>query len=119
MRKTDPAAFGGGRRRPYTVAGIHRLLCSVRGCGRQAWATWSGCADDNMHRPLCPEHDVELNAIASRWWGDPEAEAKLEHYRQLVEDDVGDALALTADLRAIPCSESGGCVCHGDRRRAA
>lgn len=31
MIKTDPAQHGGGRRKPYTWAGVRRLLCSVAG----------------------------------------------------------------------------------------
>lgn len=98
--KTDPALFGGGRRRGdghYSAAGIRRVLCSRAGCGRHADTEWSACADGNKHRPLCGECDVALNAVALAWWGDPQWRAKLIEYvgrlsRQIGRDLDPDAL---------------------------
>lgn len=87
--KRSPEEFGGGRREPYTTIGIARLLCSRKGCGRRSYATWSGCADGNLQRPLCPECDFELNALVQTWWGDPDAETKLIAYRALLESNIG------------------------------
>lgn len=94
MLKRRPEQFGGGRHRPYTPAGVHRLLCSVAGCSRRAHAQWSACADGNVHRPLCPEHDVELNALALEWWGDPDRTTKIAAYRAQMEAEIGDLLDL-------------------------
>lgn len=93
--KTDPAGFGGGRRYPpYTQRGLARLLCSKAGCGRRASAGWSGCADGNITRPLCPECDVDLNYLVLLWWGDPDADVKIVAYANKVEADVGRKLDL-------------------------
>lgn len=91
---TDRAAFGGGRRKPYTGAGIRRLPCSRAGCTRRAHAQWSGCADGNLQRPLCAECDVHLNWLVLQWWGDPDAETKIVAYANDVEADVGRPLDL-------------------------
>lgn len=95
MKKVDPEQFGGGRKSPpYTIPGIERLMCSRRGCGRRAHATWAGCADGNIFRPLCPECDVELNRVAMEWWGDPEWEPKIVEYANSVSEDIGRVLQL-------------------------
>lgn len=94
-RKVDPAAFGGGRRRGYyTNVDMARLqlLCSRAGCSRVALFTWSGCADDNVQRPLCPECDVELNDRVLEWWGDPDRMEKIRAYRAVIEERIGDRL---------------------------
>jgi hypothetical protein len=94
--KTDPVQFGGGRpahRPPYTEAGIARLMCSRAGCGRQAYATWGACADDNVQRPLCPECDVRLNVMALEFMGDPDIVSKIGRYVQTMEDKIGRRIA--------------------------
>lgn len=85
----DRAAFGGGRRRPYSVEGIRRLPCARAGCTRGAYATWSACADGNLQRPLCPECDVALNAMVLAWFGHPDAAALLEQYSAEVAARAG------------------------------
>lgn len=90
--KTDPAEFGGGRRRGYySVADMQRmqLLCSRAGCGRVAVHTWAACADGNVLRPACPECDFLMNAIVLDWWGDPDITEKLGAYRRRVEAEIG------------------------------
>ena len=96
MVKTDPAQFGGGRPlwKPYTQAGIERLLCSYAGCGQRAYAAWGACADDNVHRPMCPEHDYACNVAALWMSGDPEADEKLDRYGAQVEEAIGRKLDL-------------------------
>lgn len=87
--------FGGGRphgAEPYSADGIRRLLCSRAGCGRKAYATWGACADDNVQRPLCAECDVDLNEMALRWMGDPDADEKMARYRQRVREAIGGPL---------------------------
>lgn len=69
-----------GRRRPYTQAGIRRLLCFR--CGQKAEHQWSICADGNLQRPICQSCDVELNKLVLEWAGDPEADAKIAAYRE-------------------------------------
>ena len=91
-RKTDPAEFGGGRRRGYySVADMARLemLCSRAGCDRVAVHTWAACADGNTLRPACPECDYLMNAQVLAWWGDPDIDAKLAAYRARVEAEIG------------------------------
>ena len=68
------------RTRPYTELGLRRLPCSRCGA-RPSYGQWSGCADDNRYRPLCRPCDEELNEMVMRWWGDPDADAKMESYR--------------------------------------
>lgn len=94
MATTERAAFGGGRRKPYTAAGIRRLPCSRAGCTRQAHAQWSACADGNLQRPLCAECDVDLNRQALCWWGDPDWKRKIVAYANRVQDDAGRPLDL-------------------------
>lgn len=94
----DRAAFGGGRRQPYSTIGIARLPCARAGCTRPAYATWSACADGNLQRPLCPECDVALNVMVLRWFGDPEADTKLAHYQAHVAAAAGRPL----DLEVLP-----------------
>lgn len=87
--------FGGGRPHsaaPYSADGIRRVLCSRRGCGRRAYATWGACADDNWQRPLCAECDVELNELALRWIGDPQVDEKIAAYSQRVREAIGGPL---------------------------
>lgn len=90
--KNRPEQFGGGRpaaKQPYTEIGIRRLMCSRRGCSREAYATWGACADENIQRPLCPECDVQLNELALAFMGDPDARGKLEDYKISVEKRIG------------------------------
>jgi hypothetical protein len=98
MPATDRAAYGGGRRQPYTELGILRLPCARAGCTRPAYATWSACADGNLQRPLCPECDVALNVMVLRWFGDPAADTKLAQYAWSVAERAGRPL----DLEALP-----------------
>lgn len=96
--------FGGGRPRnaePYSADGIRRLMCSRRGCGRRAYATWGACADDNVQRPLCAECDVELNELALRWIGDPDVDEKMAAYRQRVREAIGGPLDTDFDRGGI------------------
>lgn len=87
--KLDPTEFGGGRSRGvYTQGEIERLMCSRAGCGRRAHAAWSGCADGNVQRPLCAEHDIEVNRLVEEWWGSPEWETKIVDYANGVQGDV-------------------------------
>lgn len=69
-----------GRAKPYTAAGIRRLPCVVPGCQAKAFSTWQACADDQVHRPICKAHDVELNRLALESMGDPDAAAKIARY---------------------------------------
>lgn len=90
--KKDAAEFGGGRpagKPTYSADGIKRLLCARAGCSRQAHASWGACADDNMQRPLCPECDVLLNAMALSFMGDPDRATKLVAYVGRVEEEIG------------------------------
>lgn len=68
------------RKKPYTEIGIRRLKCFR--CGRGARYQWQICSDGNAWRPLCAECDVELNEIVLRWAGDPDAELKINAYRE-------------------------------------
>lgn len=103
MKKTDPAQFGGGRPhwKPYTHDGIRRLMCSFAGCGQQADAAWGACADRNLHRPMCPEHDFAVNVAALWMSGDPEADEKLDRYGALVESRIGRSLDLDVVRAAL------------------
>lgn len=95
--KLDAAEFGGGRRRGYyTQAEIEQRMCAVAGCGRFAFATWGGCADDNVLRPFCAECDIELNWLVLEWSGDPDREAKIIAYVNGVERRLGRPIDDTA-----------------------
>lgn len=88
-RKTDPAAYGGGKTRGvYTKTQIADRLCSRAGCGRPGHSSWAGCADGHVQRPLCAECDIELNRIVQEWWGDPEWEQKIVAYANGVQADL-------------------------------
>lgn len=87
MLKTDPGQFGGGRKQEYTQAGIERLYCCVAGCDRKAFAQWRSCADQQLNRPFCPEHDVELNARMLKWTGDPDWKIKTQLYLLRMQDE--------------------------------
>lgn len=88
--KLLPEEFGGGKSRgDYTADEVKEVLCSRSGCGRMGHATWAGCADDNIKRPLCPECDIDLNRLAMEWWGDPDWERKIVEYANQVEEEVG------------------------------
>lgn len=71
-----------GRREPYTKIGIRRVGC-IR-CHRPAMFDWSICADNNAHRPICVECDIDLNRMVLEWAGDPDVEMKMEAYRNRV-----------------------------------
>jgi len=102
-RKTDPAEFGGGRRRGYyTLAEIMSVLCSVAGCGRAGYATWGGCADDNVQRPFCAEHDIALNWQVLVWTGDPDREEKITRYANRVEAQLLERAGRRLDDTALP-----------------
>lgn len=102
MRKTDPSRFGGGRRgKPYQQLGIERLMCSYLGCWRRAYATWGACADDNIHRPMCPEHDYACNVAALWMSGDPDADAKLDRYGADLQAKTGRALDMDVVREAL------------------
>jgi hypothetical protein len=73
-----------GRRKDYTAKGIRRLTCCVAGCKNKARFQWSICADRNIKRPICAEHDVALNTMVMRWaWADSR-EADIAKYRTRV-----------------------------------
>ena len=55
-----------GRREPYTTIGIKRKKCQR--CGSQAHAQWQCCANGNRWLPVCRECDIELNAIALKFF---------------------------------------------------
>lgn len=80
----DRAETMAGRRKPYTARGIQRLTCCIQGCTNKAKFTWSICADKNVIRPLCPEHDVALNEMAMRFAFGRTREADLDRYRRKV-----------------------------------
>ena len=72
------------RRKPYTERGITRVKCAVVGCGNRARYQWQICADGNAYRPICPEHDVAINAAVMRLvWG-KSRDADLRRYRKRV-----------------------------------
>lgn len=50
------------RPREYTARGIRRCKCAR--CGEQASQSWTACAIDNWHMPLCTRCDVGLNRVA-------------------------------------------------------
>lgn len=71
-----------GRREPYTEVGIRRIPCVRHSvCGNMAHATWTICADDGLHRPLCKSCDDELNEMVLKWAGFPDWREKMERYR--------------------------------------
>jgi hypothetical protein len=80
MKLNKPA----GRRKPYTQRGIERLTCCIQGCTNKAKFTWSICADKNLLRPLCAEHDVALNEMAMRFAFGNTREDDLARYRRKV-----------------------------------
>lgn len=73
-----------GRRKPYTQRGIERLTCCIDGCNARARFSWQICADGNVNRPICPEHDVALNQLVMRWAFRDTREADINRYRQKV-----------------------------------
>lgn len=88
--KLKAEEFGGGRYGNFLLADeISQYMCSVKNCGARAHASWSGCADENINRPLCPEHDVQINLLALFWWGDPRWEDKIKEYVEGMEKDIG------------------------------
>lgn len=68
------------RTKPYTAEGIKRVNCCVKGCTQKAHAQWQICADSHVYRPICLDHDVELNRMTLEWIGDPDVEAKMTKY---------------------------------------
>jgi hypothetical protein len=70
-----------GRKRPYTEVGVRRLPCAFAGCPNRAEHQWQVCADGNLFRPVCLEHDYELNRVALEAMGGPDVPAKLRAYR--------------------------------------
>jgi hypothetical protein len=71
-----------GRRKPYTERGIKGVPCirfSI--CGNMAHSSWTICADNNVHRPLCKSCDEELNEMVLRWVEFPDWQEKMQRYR--------------------------------------
>jgi hypothetical protein len=69
-----------GRKAPYTVAGVRRLLCA-RCQRRKAAHQWRCCAD-SLWRPICRPCDVALNRMVLRFMRDPERVRKMHRYME-------------------------------------
>lgn len=76
-------------------------MCSYVDCGQRAYAAWGACADGNIHRPMCPEHDYACNLAALWMSGDPDADDKLDSYGLLLEERIGRPLDLQVTLDAL------------------
>lgn len=74
-----------GRKKPYSETGIRRLKCCRPGCGNRAEYQWSACANGNLHVPICPACDLELNEMVLRWMGFPDWREKIKAYREKVK----------------------------------
>ncbi len=72
-----------GRKKPYTPAGIKRLLCAR--CGKPAMHQWQICSDGNIWRPVCKECDILLNDMVLEFMRGPEREEKLQRYIAALE----------------------------------
>lgn len=87
--KKDPEEFGGGRvAGVYLEDEIHLFMCSYKGCGIEAYASWGSCSDGNLLRPLCAVHDIEANMIAALHTGDPEIIEKCVWYSEYVQSRI-------------------------------
>lgn len=73
-----------GRKQPYTDKGIKQVKC-VR-CGKQAMFQWNICSDNNLHRPICRECDIELNEMVLKWMNFPDWEDKMKIYRKRLDN---------------------------------
>jgi hypothetical protein len=69
-----------GRKKPYTKMGIKRLDCSVKGCKNKAEFQWQICADNNLYRPICRKHDIEMNRVVLQFIKDPDKIKKMREY---------------------------------------
>lgn len=98
-RKLYDDEFGGGRVKGIYFNGeLWDLKCSRAHCHRQAEASWAGCADENILRPLCYECDVWLNWMVQKWWGDPAYRNKIRKYIRDIENDIERSLDLPRDM---------------------
>lgn len=70
------------RRKPYTETGIGRMICSKDGCGKRAKFQWQICADGNIYRPICPQCDVAINEMVTRFMWGQKRESGLKAYRE-------------------------------------
>lgn len=72
--------MSGGRKQPYTSAGIARVPCTR--CGAPSEQQWQICADGNVYRGACNACDVELNELVLAFMRVPGRRAKLRAYRR-------------------------------------
>lgn len=70
------------RTKPYTKAGIVRLKCCVKDCKQRAFTQWQICADGRIYRPVCVDHDVQINRIVLELMGVPDIEARMAAYEE-------------------------------------
>lgn len=70
------------RRTPYTKEGIKRVKCCVEGCTQRGFASWQVCADKGTFRPVCIDHDVQINRMVMMlmYGPTPEVETIMEGY---------------------------------------
>jgi hypothetical protein len=73
------SAWDTNRTKPYTMAGIARLLC-IRCAARPAHASWQICSDGGRYRPICKICDIELNALILEWVRHPRAAELIDAY---------------------------------------
>jgi len=69
-------------RHPYTEEEIAEAECCR--CGSPAKFQWNACAD-GVYRPVCPECDVALNALALEFMRVPGWKRKMRKYVKYVK----------------------------------
>jgi len=84
-RQAEKAVRDYLRPKPYTPAGLKRQRCVH--CGAPATEQWSlrPCAVGRAGwYPLCAEHDLDLNQIVMAFLKLPDAEQRLDAYRERI-----------------------------------
>ncbi len=76
------------RLEPYTRRGLKRIPCAK--CGEPSAYQWQICADGNVYRGICAEHDIELNTMVMRWMFGDTKETEIEAYRKRVGMEQSD-----------------------------
>jgi len=76
-----------GKKTEYTDTELKNQKCEVEGCSQPARYQWNCCADSNIWRRLCSDHDLELNVQLMTFMKVKGWKAKLKRYAAIVKRD--------------------------------
>lgn len=79
------ANWASQRKHPYTALGLSRLKCIA--CDQPAVAQFQVCADGNVYRPVCSEHDRQINSAVLCLMGHPDVDTVMREYMEVTDSE--------------------------------